>query len=130
MTYIAKPRIDLPNQKTNEIGLTIRDYEGGLSTLCAGCGHDSITAAIVQAFFELAVPPEKVIKLSGIGCSSKTPAYFISGATASTRCTAACRPWPPAPWRPTAISSASAFPATAIRCPSASASSATPSAAT
>jgi len=80
MTYIAKPRIDLPNQKTNEIGLTIRDYEGGLSTLCAGCGHDSITAAIVQAFFELAIPPEKVIKLSGIGCSSKTPAYFISGA--------------------------------------------------
>jgi len=57
-----------------------RDYEGVLSTLCAGCGHDSITAAIVQAFWELSIPPEKVIKLSGIGCSSKTPAYFLSGA--------------------------------------------------
>ena len=80
MTYIAKPKIDLPGREKNKIGLTQRDYEGGLSTLCAGCGHDSITAAIVQAFFELAIPPEKVIKLSGIGCSSKTPAYFVSGA--------------------------------------------------
>ena len=80
MTYIAKPKIDLPGQARNEIGLTLRDYEGGLSTLCAGCGHDSITAAIVQAFFELAIPPEDVVKLSGIGCSSKTPAYFVSGA--------------------------------------------------
>ena len=80
MTYIAKPNIDLPGRERNEIGLTQRDYEGGLSTLCAGCGHDSITAAIVQAFFELSIPPENVIKLSGIGCSSKTPAYFVSGA--------------------------------------------------
>lgn len=80
MTYIAKPKIDLPGRERNAIGLTQRDYEGGLSTLCAGCGHDSITAAIVQAFFELAIPPEKVVKLSGIGCSSKTPAYFVSGA--------------------------------------------------
>ena len=78
MTYIAKPRIDLPNQKTNEIGLTIRDYEGALSTLCAGCGHDSVTAAIVQSCFELSVPPHRVAKLSGIGCSSKTPAYFLN----------------------------------------------------
>jgi 2-oxoglutarate ferredoxin oxidoreductase subunit beta len=62
------------------MGLKRRDYEGVLSTLCAGCGHDSITAAIVQAFWELSIPPKKVIKLSGIGCSSKTPAYFISGA--------------------------------------------------
>lgn len=80
MTFIKKPRIDLPGQRTNNIGLLRRDYEGVLSTLCAGCGHDSITAAIVQAFWELSVPPEKVIKLSGIGCSSKTPAYFLSGA--------------------------------------------------
>jgi len=80
MTYIRKPKIDLPGQKTNEIGLLRRDYEGVLSTLCAGCGHDSITAAIVQAFWELSIPPEKVAKLSGIGCSSKTPAYFLSGA--------------------------------------------------
>ena len=80
MSFIKKPKIDLPGQLHNEIGLLKRDYEGVLSTLCAGCGHDSITAAIVQAFWELSIPPEKVIKLSGIGCSSKTPAYFLSGA--------------------------------------------------
>jgi len=80
MTYISKPNLNLPGQPVNELGLTRRDYEGVRSTLCAGCGHDSITAAIVQAFWELSVPPEKVVKLSGIGCSSKTPAYFLSGA--------------------------------------------------
>lgn len=80
MTFIAKPRIDLPSDRLNDIGLRRRDYEGVLSTLCAGCGHDSITAAIVQAFWEMSIAPEKVAKLSGIGCSSKTPAYFISGA--------------------------------------------------
>src|SRR5210317_1832019 len=80
MSFIKKPKIDLPGQLTNEIGLLKRDYEGVLSTLCAGCGHDSITAAIVQAFWELSIAPEDVIKLSGIGCSSKTPAYFLSGA--------------------------------------------------
>lgn len=80
MTYIPKPRIDLPTDELNEIGLRQRDYEGVMSTLCAGCGHDSITAAIVQAFWEMSVEPKNVIKLSGIGCSSKTPTYFISGA--------------------------------------------------
>ncbi len=80
MTYIKKPRIELPGEPVNELGIKRRDYEGVLSTLCAGCGHDSITAAIVQAFWELSIPPKKVIKLSGIGCSSKTPAYFLSGA--------------------------------------------------
>src|SRR5207237_6603686 len=62
------------------LGLTVRDYEGAMSTLCAGCGHDSITAAIVRAFYELDTPPHMVAKLSGIGCSSKTPTYFLSGA--------------------------------------------------
>lgn len=80
MTYIAKPNVDLPWLETNKLGLSKRDYEGVLSTLCAGCGHDSITAAIVRAFWELSIPPEKVAKLSGIGCSSKTPAYFLAGA--------------------------------------------------
>ncbi|MEJ8568693.1 2-oxoacid:ferredoxin oxidoreductase subunit beta [Elongatibacter sediminis] len=80
MTYITKPKIDLPGQERNALGLLQRDYEGSLSTLCAGCGHDSITAALVQALWELAIPPEKLIKLSGIGCSSKTPAYFVRGA--------------------------------------------------
>lgn len=79
MTY-ARPKIELPNQEKNEIGLTLRNYEGALSTLCAGCGHDSITAALVQALFEMSIAPEKLIKMSGIGCSSKTPAYFVHGA--------------------------------------------------
>jgi 2-oxoglutarate ferredoxin oxidoreductase subunit beta len=77
MTYIAKPFVRHPALQPNEIGLTRRDYEGSITTLCAGCGHDSITAAIIQAFWELAIPPHKVAKLSGIGCSSKTPAYFL-----------------------------------------------------
>jgi len=64
----------------NELGLTIRDYEGSMSTLCAGCGHDSITAAITRAFWELSTPPHMVGKMSGIGCSSKTPTYFVGGA--------------------------------------------------
>jgi len=78
MTSIAKPKIVHAGLKRNALGLTIRDYEGGMSTLCAGCGHDSITAAIVQAFFELDIAPHTVAKMSGIGCSSKTPAYFMS----------------------------------------------------
>jgi 2-oxoglutarate ferredoxin oxidoreductase subunit beta len=77
MTYIQKPRVHHPALPKNEIGLTRRDYEGSITTLCAGCGHDSVTAAIVQAFWELSVPPHKVAKMSGIGCSSKTPAYFL-----------------------------------------------------
>jgi 2-oxoglutarate ferredoxin oxidoreductase subunit beta len=77
MTYIAKPRVRHPALQQNAIGLTRRDYEGAITTLCAGCGHDSITAAIVQAFWELSIAPYKVAKLSGIGCSSKTPAYFL-----------------------------------------------------
>ena len=77
MTYIPKPRVHHPALQKNEIGLTRRDYEGSLTTLCAGCGHDSVTAAIIQAFWELSIPPHRVAKLSGIGCSSKTPAYFL-----------------------------------------------------
>jgi 2-oxoglutarate ferredoxin oxidoreductase subunit beta len=80
MSYITKPKINLPGQKRNELGLTQRDYEGVMSTLCAGCGHDSITAAVVQALWELSVEPHKLAKMSGIGCSSKTPAYFVHGA--------------------------------------------------
>jgi 2-oxoglutarate ferredoxin oxidoreductase subunit beta len=77
MTYIAKPKVHHPSLQKNAIGLTRRDYEGSLTTLCAGCGHDAITAAIVHAFWELSIPPHTVAKLSGIGCSSKTPAYFL-----------------------------------------------------
>ncbi|HUN75508.1 MAG TPA: 2-oxoacid:ferredoxin oxidoreductase subunit beta [Steroidobacteraceae bacterium] len=79
MTYLAKPKVHHPSLPKNALGLTRRDYEGALSTLCAGCGHDSITAAIVEACWGLALRPENVVKLSGIGCSSKTTAYFVSG---------------------------------------------------
>ncbi len=77
MTYIAKPKLHHPALKKNEVGYTRRDYEGTVSTLCAGCGHDSISAAIVQACFELSIEPHRVAKLSGIGCSSKAPTYFL-----------------------------------------------------
>ncbi len=80
MSFIAKPKVANPGLQKNELGLNRRDYEGSMSTLCAGCGHDSVTAAIVQACFELALPPQSVVKLSGIGCSSKTTAYFVGGA--------------------------------------------------
>ncbi|MEM7541357.1 MAG: 2-oxoacid:ferredoxin oxidoreductase subunit beta [Pseudomonadota bacterium] len=79
MTYLARPKFRHPNLATNELGYTRRYYEGSISTLCAGCGHDSISAAIVQAFFEANVEPHRVAKLSGIGCSSKTPTYFLGG---------------------------------------------------
>ena len=77
MTYIAKPRLHHPTLARNKVGFTRRDYEGTVSTLCAGCGHDSISAAIVQACWELDIEPHRVAKLSGIGCSSKTPTYFL-----------------------------------------------------
>lgn len=77
MTYI-KPKFAHPSLPKNSLGYTRKYYEGALSTLCAGCGHDSISAAIVDACFELNIEPHKVAKMSGIGCSSKTPAYYLS----------------------------------------------------
>ena len=77
MTYIAKPKLHHPTLAKNQVGYTRRDYEGKISTLCAGCGHDSISAAIIQACWELDIQPHRVAKLSGIGCSSKTPDYFL-----------------------------------------------------
>src|SRR5207248_2119346 len=77
MTYLAKPKLHHPTLPKNKVGYTRRDYEGKVSTLCAGCGHDSISAALIQAFFELDILPHRVAKLSGIGCSSKTPDYFL-----------------------------------------------------
>src|SRR5918911_1481582 len=77
MTYIVKPKFHHPSLPTNALGYTHRDYEGKISTLCAGCGHDSITGAIIQACFELSIEPHRVAKISGIGCSSKTPTYFL-----------------------------------------------------
>src|SRR3979411_53216 len=80
MPSIAKPIATHPSLQRNQLGLTIREYEGAMSTLCAGCGHDSITAAIVRSLWELSTPPHMIAKLSGIGCSSKTPSYFVNGA--------------------------------------------------
>jgi 2-oxoglutarate ferredoxin oxidoreductase subunit beta len=80
MSWIAKPRIVHPGLPKNTLGLTRGDYEGGMSTLCAGCGHDSITAAVIEAFFDLNIAPHRIVKLSGIGCSGKTPAYFLNQA--------------------------------------------------
>jgi 2-oxoglutarate/2-oxoacid ferredoxin oxidoreductase subunit beta len=77
MTYLAKPKFHHPALPKNALGFTHRDYEGSISTLCAGCGHDSISAAIIQACFELGIEPHRLAKLSGIGCSSKTPDYFL-----------------------------------------------------
>lgn len=80
MPSISKPTAAHPGSQNNELGLTVRDYEGAMSTLCAGCGHDSITAALIRALWELSIQPHRIAKMSGIGCSSKTPTYFASGA--------------------------------------------------
>src|SRR5438046_6139559 len=86
MTYITKPKFHHPGLPKNALGYTHRDYEGSISTLCAGCGHDSISGAIIEACFELDIEPHRVAKLSGIGCSSKTPTYFLgSSADFSSR---------------------------------------------
>src|ERR1700746_3867126 len=77
MTYLAKPKLHHPDLQKNALGFTRRDYEGPVSTLCAGCGHDSISAAIIRACFELDLQPHRIAKLSGIGCSSKTPTYML-----------------------------------------------------
>lgn len=77
MTYLAKPKLLRADTPVNALGYTRRDYEGAISTLCAGCGHDSISASVVQACFDLDIQPHRVAKLSGIGCSSKTPDYFL-----------------------------------------------------
>jgi len=77
MTYVVKPKFHHPDLPKNNLGFTHRDYEGKVSTLCAGCGHDSITASIIEACFELSIEPHRVAKISGIGCSSKTPDYFL-----------------------------------------------------
>src|SRR5688572_18627870 len=71
------PTVEKDKPKTNRLGLSLADYKGGESTLCAGCGHDAISSQIIKAFYELGINQHRVVKLSGIGCSSKTPAYFL-----------------------------------------------------
>jgi 2-oxoglutarate/2-oxoacid ferredoxin oxidoreductase subunit beta len=75
-TPTAEPRS--PGPKTNRIGLTVIEYKGGKTTLCAGCGHNAISERIIEAMYDMGVKPESVVKLSGIGCSSKSPAYFMN----------------------------------------------------
>ena len=77
MTFIVKPKFAHPALEANALGFTHRDYEGAMSTLCAGCGHDAISASIIHACYELSLPPHRIAKLSGIGCSSKTPTYML-----------------------------------------------------
>lgn len=76
MSYV-KPKFRHPNLPTNQLGLTVAEYDGAISTLCAGCGHDSISAAIRNACFLSSLPPHRIAKISGIGCSSKMPTYFL-----------------------------------------------------
>lgn len=76
MSYL-RPNFRHPELPVNDLGFTTKNYEGAISTLCAGCGHDSISGAIVQAIFEMSIAPHSIAKLSGIGCSSKTPTYFL-----------------------------------------------------
>ncbi|MFM7195117.1 MAG: thiamine pyrophosphate-dependent enzyme, partial [Bacteroidota bacterium] len=76
MTFV-KPAFRHPARTKNATGFTKADYEGAISTLCAGCGHDSISTSIIQACYEMAIEPHRIAKLSGIGCSSKTPTYFL-----------------------------------------------------
>ncbi len=73
----AVPAAAAPGPRTNRLGLTAADYRGGKTTLCAGCGHNAISERLLEAYFDLDVPPERVAKLSGIGCSAKSPAYFM-----------------------------------------------------
>src|SRR5712671_5738024 len=77
-TTTVEPGTAAPGPKTNRIGLSVMDYKGGKTTLCAGCGHNAISERIVESMYEMGVQPELLIKPSGIGCSSKTPAYFMS----------------------------------------------------
>ena len=90
-----------PAPKVNHIGLPVLEYRGRKTTLCAGCGHNAISERIVEAMWEMGVEPERVMKMSGIGCSSKSPAYFSAARTASTACMGACRRLPAAPSSPT-----------------------------
>ena len=77
-TTTNTPAPPAPAPKTNRIGLQVLDYRGGKTTLCAGCGHNAISERIIDAMYEMGVPPERVAKFSGIGCSSKSPAYFMN----------------------------------------------------
>ena len=77
---MASTPTSVPAPKTNRLGLQVLDYRGGKTTLCAGCGHNAISERVIDALYEMGVQPERVLKLSGIGCSSKTPAYFVSRA--------------------------------------------------
>src|SRR3954470_8012405 len=77
-TTTVEPGAAAPAPKTNRVGLTVLDYKGGKTTLCAGCGHNVISERIIEAFYEMGIAPERVAKVSGIGCSSKSPAYFLS----------------------------------------------------
>ncbi len=104
MTYIAKPRLHHPLLQPNALGFTRRDYEGKVSTLCAGCGHDSISAAIIQAAFELDLPPHRLAKLRQVasGVRRRRRTIFSATRTGSTLYTDGCHQCSRAPTSPTA----------------------------
>ena len=90
MTFVPKPKARHPLLKTNEIGLTRRDYEAIVSTLCAGCGHDSVSAAVIQACHELSIPPHQFAKVSGLAVRQKLRVIFWGTHTVLTLCTGGC----------------------------------------
>lgn len=90
MTYLAKPRLHHPSLAPNKVGYTRRDYEGKISTLCAGCGHDSISAAIIQACWELDVEPHRVASSRASAAAPRRRTISWAPRTVSTPCTAAC----------------------------------------
>ena len=102
MTYIAKPRVFHPSLEKNELGLTRRDYEGVMSTLCAGCGHDSITAALIEVVWDLAIPPHRAGKNERDRLLIEDDRVLhVRVARLQLGSTAACRPWLPVRTRPT-----------------------------
>jgi len=112
-----------PPKKVNRIGLEILNYKGSKTTLCAGCGHNSISERVVECFYELGIEPYTVAKFSGIGCSSKSPAYFLGLSHGFNAVHGRIRPSPPAHCSPTGIFWGWELPVTAIPPPSESASS-------
>ena len=90
MTYLAKPRLHHPTLTKNKVGYTRRDYEGRISTLCAGCGHDSISAAIIQACWELDIEPHRVPSFRASAAAPRRRTTSLAPRTASTPCTDAC----------------------------------------
>jgi len=117
MSYITKPKFQYPGLKTNDVGLSRRDYEGTLTTLCGGCGHDSISAAIIQAAAEMSLEPHKVAKISVLVALQKYLLIFLAKPMALTQYMVVCLQSPPEPILQTRISIMLEYPAMATAPP-------------